>query len=150
MAIELFDAYGRVIHSVVFNTVKDGSGDFYYPLINSDGAVTIVGATGTAAIGKVGHDSTGLGVGRATVTAIGTAEALNTAATPAKWALVTAETDNTNTVVVGAAAVIAALATRVGTPLEAGESVVLLIDDLSDVFVDAITSGEGVSFTYGT
>jgi hypothetical protein len=52
--------------------------------------------------------------------------------------------------VVGGSTCIALLATRQGTPLEAGDSYSIDIDDLADVFIDATVSGEGVTFTYFT
>ncbi len=42
----------------------------------------------------------------------------------------------------------AALATRRGVPLSAGDSYELGIDDLSDVYIDALVSGEGVTYAY--
>jgi len=35
-------------------------------------------------------------------------------------------------------------------PLNAGDSIVIPIDNLSDVYIDSTVSGEGVTFTYGT
>ncbi len=88
------------------------------------------------------------GCGRKVTAVAGTAVAL-APSTAAKWVIVTGETDNTSTVVVGTSAVIAVLATRRGTPLEAGESCVLLIRNLVNVFIDSLVAGEGVTFTYG-
>ena len=107
----------------------------------------IVLAASSAVIGKVGHDKTTIGDGRQTVAAAGTAEAL-AASTTAKVVFITAETDNTGVIAVGGSTVVAALATRRGTPLLAGDSGVLEIDDLADVYIDATVSGEGVTYTY--
>jgi len=104
---------------------------------------------GTSAIGKVGHDTTGLGHGIKTVTAAGTDEAL-AASTAAKWVVVQAQTDNTSAIAVGASGVDATVATGTGLLLYAGESITLQIDNLADVFVDALVSGEGVRYLYGT
>ncbi len=109
----------------------------------------IVLAAGTAVIGRVGHDTTGTADNRMVVTTAGTRVAL-AASTVAKWIIITAETDNTQTVVVGGATVVAALATRRGTPLEPGDSTAFPIDNLIDVNLDSLVSGEGVTFTYGT
>ena len=98
---------------------------------------------------SVGHNTTGLGDNRKTVASAGTAEAL-AGSTAIKWVIVTAETDNTGIVVVGGSTVVAALATRRGVPLAAGDSVTLTIDNLADVFVDATVSTDGVTFVYGT
>lgn len=110
------------------------------------GDVTLL--PGTADIGKVGHNTTGLGHGVKTVTTAGTDVAL-AASTVAKWAVIQAQTDNTGVIAVGAAGVDAAVATGTGVLLAAGESVTLPVDNLADVFIDATVNGEGVRFTYG-
>ena len=69
-------------------------------------------------------------------------------AAPLKSICITAETDNTSIVVVGGSTVVAALATRRGTPLAAGQSITYYVDDLSDIYVDALVNGEGVTFSY--
>lgn len=45
------DEKGRIIHPIVLNTAKDGSGAWYLPLVDSDGKI-IIGA-GTALMGGV-------------------------------------------------------------------------------------------------
>lgn len=55
---ELFDNHGRPIRPVLSNTAKDGSGTWYYPLLDSDGhlqvdALSAVLEAGTARIGAV-------------------------------------------------------------------------------------------------
>lgn len=105
--------------------------------------------TGTNAIGRVGHDTTGISDGRKTVTTAGTREAL-AASTSCKWVTITAETDNTGVVAVGGSTVVASLSTRTGTPLFAGDSVTILTDNLADIQLDVTVSGEGVTYTYGT
>lgn len=89
-----------------------------------------------------------IGVGRKVVTTGGTAVQLVSDSTPCVMLIVTAETDNTNPVVIGDSTVVGALATRKGTPLAAGASVTLYIDDVSKVWLDAVTNTEGVTFTY--
>ncbi len=97
-----------------------------------------------------GHDTTGIGSNRKVVTTAGTRVAL-AGSTPAKWVVITAETDNTGVVVAGSAAgVIAALGTREGTPLSAGDHVAFPCDNLADFGLDSTVSGDGVTFTYGT
>ncbi|MAF43112.1 MAG: hypothetical protein CMI54_02935 [Parcubacteria group bacterium] len=167
-SIKTEDDKGRQIQPILSNTAKDGSGTWYFALVDSSGRLVMgtstaeigklaagtaeIGklAAGTAVIGKVGHDTTGLGDGRETVDAAGTAQAIVTSSTPAKWVIVTAETDNTDYIAVGASTVVAALATRRGTALDSGESVTILCDDLDEVFIDAVVTNEGVTFTYGT
>lgn len=89
-----------------------------------------------------------IGTGRKVVTTGGTEVALVASNTPCRRVDITAETGNTNPVVVGGANVVAALATRQGTPLAAGTTLTLYVDDLSKVYIDAVTDGEGVTFTY--
>lgn len=92
--------------------------------------------------------TTSINTGRKTVTTAGTAVVL-ASSTTCKWVAITAETDNTSIVVVGDSGVIAALATREGTPLSAGDTIVIPIDNLADVYIDSLVNGEGVTFLYG-
>lgn len=112
-------------------------------------AITNALPAGTNILGKVGHDTTGLLDQRKTVTTGGTAEAL-AGSTVAKWVAITAETDNTGIIVVGGSTVIASLSTRRGIPLSAGDTVVLPVDNLADVFLDTTVNGDGVTYAYGT
>lgn len=118
-------------------------------VIGADGNPMPSGASASTPI----HVSTGgavastVGDGRKTVASTGTAEALSTT-TAIKEVTITAETDNTDIVVVGGSTVVAALATRRGTPLYPGDSVTLTADDLAEVYVDALVNGEGVTFNY--
>ena len=93
--------------------------------------------------------NTGIGDGRKVVATAGTREALATT-TACNRVIITAETDNTGLVVVGGATVVAALATRRGVPLSAGDSIELTINDLASVFLDVTVSGDGVSYLYLT
>jgi hypothetical protein len=97
---------------------------------------------------RLDNPATSIGQGRKTVAAAGTEEPLVAASVAIRSLVVTAETDNTNPVTVGGNGVVGALATRQGTPLAAGESISLDIDDLAKVYVDVITNGEGVTYTY--
>lgn len=112
-------------------------------------AGTLVIGTGANVIGKVDHSSTGIGHGVTTVTTAGTDVAL-AGSTVAKWVTIQAQTDNLTRVAVGATGVDATIATGNGVSLAAGESITLPVDNLADVFVDALTNGEGVRFIYGT
>ena len=86
--------------------------------------------------------------GRKTVTSGGTAETLIGVATPAKRVTIVAEEDNTGIIVAGGSTVVAALGTRQGVDLGAGDSYELDIDDLQKVFIDTTVDGDGVTFTY--
>ena len=85
--------------------------------------------------------------GRKTVAASATAERL-AASTPCNYVEMTAETDNTWIIVVGGSTVVAALATRRGIPLSAGESMGFLIKDLQEVWLDTTVNGDGVTYIY--
>lgn len=89
-----------------------------------------------------------LGDGRKTVATTGTELQLTSTPTRIRSLIITAETDNTGVIVVGGSTVVADLATRRGTPLNAGESVSLDVDDLSKVWIDTTVNGDGVTFTY--
>ena len=93
--------------------------------------------------------NTGVGDGRKVTVTAGTALAL-ASSTTCKQVIITAETDNTGYVVIGGSTVVAALATRRGTPLNPGDSVAIEIRDRSKVYLDSIVSGDGVTFTYFT
>jgi hypothetical protein len=86
--------------------------------------------------------------GRQTVATPGTAVALR-ASLACRWVIVTALRTNTTQVNVGGAGALATAGGSTGTPLLAGESVTIPVDNASKVFVDARTAGEGVSFTVG-
>jgi len=90
-----------------------------------------------------------LGDGRKTVTKAGTAEKLVDTPTSCRWVIIIAEEDNTGTIVVGTSTVVATKATRRGAPLNAGDSIMILIDDLSKIYIDSTVDGEGVTFIYG-
>jgi len=66
------------------------------------------------------------------------------------YIIITAETDNTGVMAVGASTVVATVLTRRGTPLLAGESVTITGMDLADIYIDATVSGDGVTYTYAT
>ena len=87
------------------------------------------------------------GDGRKVVAAAGTAQALDTSQEITEI-IVTAETDNTGVIVVGSSSVVAALATRRGTPLNAGQSVVVADDNIDQIFIDATVTGDGVTYQW--
>src|SRR3954468_19704168 len=68
--------------------------------------------------------------------------------TPCGEVTVTARVDNASDIVYGGATVVAALVGRSGTPLSPGQPVNLKIDDLSKIWLDALSSGDGVTFSY--
>lgn len=106
-------------------------------------------AAGSNIIGKVGHDITGIGHGVKTVTTAGTDVAL-AASTVCKKVDIQSQTDNTSLVAIGGSGVDATIATGTGIVLYPGETYSFEIDNLADVYVDALVNGEGVRFTYYT
>jgi len=97
------------------------------------------------------HPVTGIGDGRETVDAAGTAQAIVTSSTAAKYVKITAETDNTDIIAVGGSTVVESDSTRRGMPLYAGDSTPWIpCDDLADIYIDAAVTGEGVTFIYLT
>jgi len=104
---------------------------------------------GSAAVGKVNHDISGIGDGVKTVTTAGTDEVL-AGSTVCKKVVIQAQTDNTGLIAVGASGVDATVATGTGVGLTVGDYIVLQIDNLADIFIDATVSGEGVRYTYFT
>ena len=111
----------------------------------ADGSFTLVSPSNpfpvavTSAVTSISDD-------RKVVTTAGTRVALATSFA-CKEVIITAETDNTGIVVVGAAGtVVAAIATRRGVPLAAGDSLTLQIDNLADIGLDSTVSGDGVTF----
>jgi len=86
--------------------------------------------------------------GRKTVAAAGTAEKIASTHTACRKLTIMALLTNTDMVVVGGSTVVASAATRRGIPLSAGMSITLNVDDLQNVYIDAVVSGEGVSYIY--
>jgi len=111
---------------------------------------TVTLAAGTANAGVVGHNKTGIADGVITVTTPLTDVPIVGSSTPAKLVIIQAQTDNTDAIAVGGEGVVATIDTGTGIILYAGDSVTLEVDDLADVWIDAIVGGEGVRFTYLT
>ena len=128
-------------------TDQDGSNHVQIMKVTygADGSFTLVSPTNPFPV-SVTSANTNVKDGRKVVTTAGTRVAL-ASSTACKEVVITAETDNTGIVAVGAAGtVIAALATRTGIPLNAGDSIVLQTDNLADVGLDSTVSGDGVTF----
>ncbi len=117
----------------------------------SEAQVDVVAAlpTGTNAIGRVGHDITGIGHGVTVVTTAGT-DVVLAASTACKKVDIQAQTDNTSIIAVGGSGVDATVATGTGIVLNPGEVYSLEIDNLADIYIDSLVNGEGVRYTYWT
>jgi hypothetical protein len=100
-------------------------------------------------VGVVSHPTTALGHGVKSVAVAGTAEPLVTQSTLANWVMIQAQTDNVGLVAVGAQGVDATVATGTGIALAAGQSLTLPVDNLQDIYVDALNAGDGVRFVFG-
>lgn len=92
--------------------------------------------------------------GKGVITTAGTRQQLSTTSTPCGKVTITAHKLNQDEIVYGGPTVVAAVGasasatTRSGTPLVAGQSVDIAIDDLSKIWFDAVVSGDAYSFTY--
>ena len=149
----LTDDTGATGHAQVVKLAYSADGVATLVQADADGQLVNLGAhndvTVTSGTVTANHPTTGIGNGRKVTVSAGTAVAI-ASSTPAKWVTVTAETDNTGYVVVGGSAVVAALATRQGTPLGPGDSYTIPCDNLADIWIDSVVSGEGVTFDHGT
>lgn len=86
--------------------------------------------------------------GNATVVTAGTAVQLTSTPTQAKSLDVTASSANANEVTVGGSGVVGAVSGRKGVPLFPGNTYTFKITDVSQVWIDSVTSGDKVSFNY--
>lgn len=86
--------------------------------------------------------------GRQVVTTAGTAVQLAASSTQCKRLTIMALIANTDYVCVGSSTVVASASTRRGIPLSGGMSITLDVDNLEDIWIDSVVSGEGVSFIY--
>lgn len=103
------------------------------------------GYTGSGATDE--RAPTGVGHGRKVVAATGTPEQLGSAR--CRSVAVTGLSTNTGLIVIGGDnSVRAAAGTRNGTPIAAGETASYDVSDIGALWIDAVTSGEGVSYSY--
>lgn len=86
--------------------------------------------------------------GRKTVASAGTRERLVSTNTPCKLVTIQALYANTNEVVIGNSTVVASAGTRSGLALPAGASITLFVEDLYNIYIDSVTTGDGVSYIY--
>lgn len=90
----------------------------------------------------------GVGTGRKVVTTAATAEQITSTPTATISVAIQAETNNSAEVAIGDSNVVAVDDSERGFLLAAGESITLAIGDLSLLWVDAKTSGDGVTYLY--
>lgn len=136
-ALELTDAYEGTTAAGLSYSIYRGDHDYRYFVVSSD----------SPDVENVAIQPAGSIIdGRKEVTSAGTRVQLTSTPTPIKQVAVTAETNNTNTVVVGASTVVAAVGTRKGIPLVPSGSITLQVDDLADVWIDSVVDTEGVTY----
>lgn len=115
------------------------------PVSDNGGSLTVDGTVGVASAGDVAGTLTN---GRKTVTTPGTPVALASSAACA-WVAVTALASNADVVSVGGSGVLATAGSETGVVLAPGASVTIPTTNVSNVFVDALVAGNGVSFLAG-
>lgn len=82
-------------------------------------------------------------------TTAGVAVQLSSTSIRCKKVTVVARTTNDNTVVVGGAGVVASIdGDQIGAELYAGSSILLDIDDLNKIWIDVLSSNDGVNYEY--
>jgi hypothetical protein len=116
---------------------------------STDGGTTWVPIRVDANGSPVAGGYTAITTFRKAVTVAGTAEQIVVASTPCKKVILSGATGNTDLVVVGDSAVVAAHATQRGiVVLSTNNPVVVEIDNLNKLWVDAISSGDAVCGAY--
>lgn len=129
--------------------VSDGKFDFI--AVDNNGYV-YSNINGTPLVSLNGVIPTSIGQGRKTVTACGTPEKLIATPVSCQYVMAKAISTNAGTIVLGGSGVIASASTRKGFPLSvvsgSSESITIPIDDVSKIYADCTTPGEGVVFTY--
>lgn len=86
------------------------------------------------------------GEGRLEIAAAGTPEPLSETSVPCRAVKVTAIDGNTGLVAIGSATVDATAGSETGTVLDGGESETFEVSDASSLYVDAGTTGDGVTW----
>ncbi|KKN76977.1 hypothetical protein LCGC14_0364690 [marine sediment metagenome] len=169
---KLYPFLDEIVGKTIYN-LTDGSSGVITGITNNTVTATLAGGTGddwdlndlyvigervlNVAIGGPpvpgasmpppdGYDT--IADGNKDVTVAGTREPLVGSATPCKKVDIQANGDNTDVIVIGANTCVAALVGRRGIPLLAFSTYTLMIEDLADVNIDAVVSGEGCTFVY--
>jgi hypothetical protein len=86
--------------------------------------------------------------GNQTVVTAGVPVKLLASATECKSIDITANYSNADMITVGGSGVVGALSGRKGVPIAAGNTYTFKITDVSNVWIDSVSSGDGVSFNY--
>ena len=118
-----------------------GTDGDYEPLQMSGGKLW-VDASVTATVHPAGLST--VVDGRKVVTTAGTAVQFDAQA--CKAVAITAETDNTGVVVVGSSTVVAAVGTRRGLPLAAGDTGLFEVSNMNVLWLDSTVNGDGTTW----
>lgn len=111
--------------------------------------VTHLAAIETATEASVAGVTLGDGAKTVTTAASGP-EKLVATTTPVKWVIIESYEDNTSRIALGVAGVDATDGSGEGITLAATSDRITLYNvDLTDIYVDALTDGDGVRFLYG-
>lgn len=89
-----------------------------------------------------------IGTGKQSVTTAGTAVQLSSTSVPCRMVEIQSVAENTDTIVIGDANVVATAGSRQGIGLEPNQSVALRVTDLNKLYIDAVVSGEKVTYVY--
>lgn len=84
--------------------------------------------------------------GTAKVAVAATAVQVSAASIPCRRVEVTAFSENAGVVVVGASTVLATAGSRRGRSLAPGESVILPVQDVNMLYIDALNANDGISY----
>lgn len=99
-------------------------------------------------MGDKEHSFRTFATGTKTVATAGTAVQLTATKTAMRLIHIHAYTGNSGNIVVGDSNVKAAAGSERGIILVPGASIWLRLRELSDIYIDAVTSNDGVSYTY--
>lgn len=151
--------YVKIMDGTLDGTTKAavGSGGLKVDLSGTGANSTAVKVDGSAVTQPVSAASlplptgaSSIGDGRKVCSTAGTASQFSSQA--CKYVLITGLENNTDIVVIGGASVVAAASgggtTRTGIPISPLQQVRLEISNMNLLYIDAVVSGEGVSFAY--
>ena len=89
-----------------------------------------------------------IGDGRKVVAVPGTAVQLSATSVKCQKVVVSALSTNTNLVTIGSSTTLATAGSERGKILYAGDSETFYVDNLTKLYVDALTAGNGIVFVY--
>ena len=107
-----------------------------------------MGGGGVSVLGGAPATYSKIGVGNKTVTTAGTAVQVSSTSIRCSKLEITALETNAGVITVGDSNVVAAVATRKGTPLGPGDTLTMNIHDVSKIYIDSTVSADKISYTY--